>query len=97
MPRHATKPGPRAPQRTTVQYTVRDVPAHVDRLLRRRAAEERVSLNRFLQDVMARAVGAETEAPVYHDLDALAGAWEDDPAFDRAIAEQDRVDEKLWR
>jgi hypothetical protein len=46
---------------------------------------------------LAHAAGAEGGAPLHHDLDALAGTWEDDPEFDRAIADQDRVDEALWR
>jgi hypothetical protein len=99
MPRHAKKPAARsrASRRPTVQYTVRDVPAHVDLILRRRAMEEGTSLNRLLRDALAHAAGAEGGAPLHHDLDALAGTWEDDPEFDRAIADQDRVDEALWR
>jgi hypothetical protein len=34
---------------------------------------------------------------VHDDLDELAGAWEDDPQFDEAIRDQDRIDESLWR
>lgn len=81
-----------------VQYTVRDVPAHVDRALRRRASEERKSLNQLLRDALIKEAGGGAAAPVlHHDLDALAGTWDDDPDFDRALAEQDRVDEAMWR
>jgi plasmid stability protein len=86
------------PRRAGVQYTVRDVPAHVDRALRRRASEEGKSLNQLLRDALAREAGSDPAAPVLnHDLDALAGTWDDDPEFDRAVAEQDRVDEAMWR
>ncbi|MBM4265854.1 MAG: hypothetical protein FJ144_04460 [Deltaproteobacteria bacterium] len=83
-------------RRTTVQYTVRDVPAHVDRALRRKAGEEGKSLNEVLREALTREAGV-GGAVEHHDLDALAGTWEDDPEFDRAIAEQDRIDEALWR
>lgn len=44
----------------------------------------------------------ETSRPVrgpdglYHDLDKFAGTWIDDPEFDRAMEEFDRIDEELW-
>lgn len=38
------------------------------------------------------------EEPVRcRDLSDLAGTWTEDPEFDRAIADQDRIDEDLWR
>ena len=33
---------------------------------------------------------------LYYDLDDLAGTWKDDPEFDAAIADQDRIEELLW-
>jgi hypothetical protein len=85
-------------RRPTVQYTVRDVPAHVDRALRRKALEEGKSLNQLLRDALTREAGGDTgPAVLHHDLDDLAGTWEDDPEFDRVIAEQDRVDEAMWQ
>jgi hypothetical protein len=86
----------RAGYGTSVQYTVRDVPAHVDRALRRRASEEGKSLNQLLRDTLTKEAAGGVDV-LYHDLDAIAGTWEDDPEFDRAIAEQDRVDEAMWR
>jgi hypothetical protein len=91
--------GPKSAARgAAVQYTVRDVPVHVDRALRRRASEEGKSLNQLLRDALAKEAGGDLASPaLHHDLDALAGTWDDDPEFDRAIAEQDRVDEAMWR
>jgi len=31
------------------------------------------------------------------DLSSLVGTWQEDPEFDEAIADQDKVDEELWR
>jgi hypothetical protein len=82
----------------TVQYTVRGVPAHVDRALRRQASEEGKSLNQLLRDALTNQAGGDVTSPIlHHDLDALAGTWDGDPDFDRALAEQDRVDEAMWR
>ena len=82
----------------TIQYTVRDVPAHVDRALRRRASEEHKSLNQILREALAKdADDTGTPGVLHHDLDALAGQWDDDRDVDRALAEQDRVDEAMWR
>ena len=87
-----------APPPPTVQYTVRSVPAHVDKALRRRAQNERKSLNEVLRDALIReAEGTDAPERVYTDLDALAGSWVDVPGFDDAIEAQDRVEEALWR
>ena len=103
--RRAAKFGPvprqgrrRTPSPPTVQYTVRSVPAHVDKALRRKAQEGRKSLNEILRDALIKeADGPDLPGRVYTDLDALAGSWVDVPGFDDAVQAQDRVDEGLWR
>ncbi len=88
----------RSPSPPTVQYTVRSVPAHVDKALRRKAQKGRKSLNEVLRDALIReAEGADLPERVYTDLDALVGAWVDVPGFEDAIQAQDQVDEALWR
>jgi plasmid stability protein len=81
-----------------LQYTVRNIPEHVDRALRRKAREERKSLNEVLRQALIREAGAvEPSVRLHADLDTLAGTWVDDPGFDEAIRAQDQVDESLWR
>lgn len=81
-----------------MQYTVRSVPAHVDKALRRKALEGRKSLNAVLRDALIKeADGPDLPGRVYADLDALAGSWVDVPGFDDAVGAQDQVDEALWR
>ena len=88
----------RGPSPPTVQYTVRSVPAHIDKALRRKAQQARKSLSQVLRDALIQeAEGTELPERVYADLDALVGAWVDVPDFDDAIQVQDRVDEALWR
>lgn len=90
--------GAGAPPSTVLQYTVRNIPGNVDRALRRKASEERKSLNAVLRDALIREAGVvEPSTRSYADLDALAGTWVDDPGFDDAIRAQDQVDESLWR
>ncbi len=87
-----------APAAKTLQYTVRNIPEHVDRALRRKAGEGGKSLNEVLRDALIREAGVvEPSTPRYTDLDALAGTWIDDPGFDETIRAQDQVDESLWR
>lgn len=79
------------------QYTIRAVPSAIDRALRRRAKQETKSLNTVAVEALAR--GLELDAkPIEHtDLDALIGSWQEDKAFDRAVADFERVDEDAWK
>jgi plasmid stability protein len=88
----------RTGEAATFQYTVRAIPAHVDRALRRKAAAEKKSLNAILREALIREADvAEPHRRSYTDLDALAGTWLDDPGFDAAIQAQDQIDASLWR
>lgn len=80
-----------------MQYTLRNVPRPVDAALRRRAKSEAKSLNETAVDALTRGAGLADEPVRFRDLDALAGSWREDPAFDRAIAAQDQVDPGLWK
>jgi hypothetical protein len=81
----------------STQYTLRAVPPVVDRALRRRARQEAKSLNTVAVEALAR--GLELDAkPVQHtDLDGLIGTWQEDPAFDQAVAEFERIDADAWK
>ncbi len=80
-----------------MQYTLRNIPAAVDRILRRRASEQGVSLNTVALEALARGVGATEEAVRLSTLRGLAGVWEEDAEFDAALRDQRVVDEALWR
>ena len=71
------------------QYTIRNIPDSLDRELRDRASRNKTSLNDAVIDVIKRGLGVTETVHVYNDLDDLAGSWQDDEAFDRAIADQD--------
>lgn len=80
-----------------MQYTIRAVPAHIDRALRRRAKQEAKSLNAVAVEALARGLELNAKPEKHHDLDDLIGSWEEDKAFDRAIADFSRVDEEMWK
>jgi len=65
--------------------------------LREKAKMEGKSLNKITIEVLMRGLGLSNEKIYYDDLDDLAGTWVQDPAFDRAIEEMDRVDADLWK
>ena len=81
----------------SIQYTIRQIPKHIDRSLRQKSKQSRQSLNEAAIDALTKGLGLADVRPCYHDLDALAGTWQEDPGFDRAIAAQDQVDPRLWR
>jgi len=80
----------------TVQYTIRGVPAFVDRAIRARAKKENKSLNQLALEALQLALGLD-QPKVHTDLDELIGTWVEDPEFDKAIEEQDQIDEEKWR
>jgi plasmid stability protein len=80
-----------------MQYTIRNVPASLDGALRRRAQEQGRSLNEVTIEALARGAGISGERTRKRDLSDIVGTWQPDPAFDEAIADQDKVDEEMWR
>jgi plasmid stability protein len=83
--------------RQVEQYTIRGVPKRVGVRLRERARQEGRSLNSVAVDALTRGLGLDAEVRRFTDLDDLAGTWIDDPEFDRAIADMDRIDEAMWK
>ena len=79
-----------------MQYTLRNIPAALDRALRELARREGKSLNEVAIRALARAVGLGDTAVRHRDLGDLAGTWQEDPEFDAALAEHDQIDESLW-
>lgn len=79
------------------QYTIRAVPAAVDRALRRQARAEGKSLNTVTIEALCRGLELDTQLVEHTDLDALIGTWQEDSGFDSAMADFERVDEEMWK
>lgn len=80
-----------------MQYTLRNVPAAIDTLLRQRARAAGKSLNEVTLDALVRGLGVTEGALKHRDLGDVAGTWQPDRATDEALAAQRRVDPELWR
>lgn len=77
--------------------SIRNVPGFLDAALRRFARERSKSLNEVAIEALTRGAGLSELRYRQRDLSDIAGSWLDDPAFDRAQADQDIVDPELWR
>jgi hypothetical protein len=77
-----------------IQYTIRGVPREVDRVLRRKAAQRKQSLNQVILDELTKtAIGSLQRA----DFSGLVGRWIPDPGFDEIMAAQRRIDRDKWK
>jgi len=76
------------------QYTIRGIPADVDRDLRKTAAERGVSLNQLVVEKLTAATGVGTRRANYR---ALVGSWVEDKEFDATVAGFREVDQEMWR
>lgn len=80
-----------------MQYTLRNIPDYLDATLRDVARREGKSLNEVAVAALARGAGLAERKHIKRDLSDIAGTWQEDPAFDSAIADQQKIDEALWR
>jgi hypothetical protein len=80
-----------------MQYTIRGIPAAVDAALRQRARAGGKSLNEAAVDALTEGAGMTGTPRKRRDLGDIAGTWKTDKAIESALADQDRVDEDLWR
>jgi plasmid stability protein len=80
-----------------MQYTIRGVPDTLDAALRERARAAGKSLNEVTIETLAEGVGVTGTLRKRRNASHIAGTWKEDKAFDEAIADQDRIDEDLWK
>ena len=80
--------------------TLRNLPPELVRIIRRKASENRTSVNRAVISLLEQGVGIRKKkaaTSLYHDLDALAGSWtkKEGSAFEKALARQRAIDPDL--
>ena len=80
-----------------IQYTMRCVRERADLVLRETALREGKSLNEAALAALEKGLGLGSDPVRHHDLDALAGSWVNDAAFDKALRDMDRIDPELWK
>ncbi len=79
-----------------MQYTLRKIPPSLDSVLRRRAAEERKSLNQVVLEALMRTFGIEAGPVKQRDLGDIAGNCAFDPEVEKVLEEQRTIDTELW-
>ena len=81
------------------QITLRELDPGLERLIRRKAAEEGKSLNVVVQELLRKAVGLESGSPRQRNLSGLAGTWTQAEAdsFDSTQQGFQQVDQEVWK
>jgi len=80
-----------------MQYSVRGIAPEIDSALRSRAQAEGKSLNAVALEALADGLGLGDAALVRRDLSDVAGTWRRDARVEKALADQDEIDEALWK
>jgi TRAP-type C4-dicarboxylate transport system substrate-binding protein len=81
--------------------TLRNIPPEVQKAIREKARQKRISTNRAVIELLRERLGIleGKGKQTHHDLDELAGSWSAAEAarFDKAIPRLREIDPELWR
>jgi hypothetical protein len=80
-----------------MQYTIRNIPRRLDRVLRAKAKAERKSLNEVTLETLEAGAGLTGQPVKRRDLSDIAGSWVEDPETEAVLREFDRIDPEKWR
>ena len=81
----------------SIQYTIRNIPAPVDRTLRERAKKHSKSFNQTVVEALKQATGTTEEPTEYHNLDWFIGSGGIGPKEEKAFKAQRVIDKEAWR
>lgn len=86
-------------KKSTIQYTVRDVPEEVDGLLRESAALEGVSLNQATLQALERGLGSGRVPVRYRTLREMVARTPkaSTAAWRATLKEQDKINPEDWK
>jgi hypothetical protein len=80
--------------------TLRNIPAEVQKAIRSKAQQKRISVNKAVIELLQERIGIlqDRKKTIHDDLDELAGSWSGREAktFERAIEIARQIDEDLW-
>jgi len=80
--------------------TLRNIPPEIQKAIRAKAKEKRISMNRAVLELLQERLGHPTRTRKrYDDLDHLFGTWTQAEAdeFNKALEEQRRIYPEDWR
>ncbi len=80
-----------------IQYTVRNIPPEVDKVIKKRAKQSGKSFNQTVVDLLSMQTLGTVDPAVDENFDWLFSQKTIDAAFDEAIDQLSQVDEKLWQ
>ncbi len=85
------------------QITIRDIPDDIAKIVKKKARENNLSLNKAFISLLEKTTGIKAKKmkrkTTYHDLDHLCGAWskKEANAFKKNLKTQRKIDEDLWK
>jgi hypothetical protein len=83
--------------KSTIQYTIRNIPPALDQALRKRSQQSGKSFNKTVVEYLNMQAFGAPEPPKQNDFDWLFGSGMLDENFDQAIADQSKPDPKIWQ
>jgi len=82
---------------SNIQYTIRNIPVPVDKVIRKRSKQSGQSFNQTVVDLLSLQTFGTTEIADDNNFDWLYNKNTLDDSFDEAIKDISQVDKKLWR
>ncbi|HEY4963766.1 MAG TPA: hypothetical protein VIH90_03665 [Candidatus Saccharimonadales bacterium] len=81
---------------SNIQYTIRNIPVSVDKVIKKRSKQSGRSFNQTVVDLLSLQTFGTTEIPKDDNFDWLYNRNTLDDSFDEAIRDISKVDKKLW-
>jgi hypothetical protein len=80
-----------------IQYTIRNIPPSVDRVIKKRSKQSGKSFNQTVVDLLSLQTFGTVKPPSDNNFNWLFGANTLDDSFDEAVKDLSQIDEKLWQ
>ena len=80
--------------------TLRNIPPAIQKAIRAKARQKKISVNRAVIEMLEERVGvSQQKRVVHHDLDRFIGSWTSREAqeFDKTLADMRKIDPGLWK
>lgn len=82
---------------SNIQYTIRNIPVPVDKVIRKRSKQSGKSFNQTVVDLLSLQTFGTTEISEDTNFDWLFNKNTLDNNFDKAIKDLSQIDENLWK